>query len=309
MPTKPTRLVFFGTEDFSAVTLQALLDDGWDVAAVITKPDTLRGRHRQLTEPQAKTVALAHRIPVLQPTKLSDVTEDLLKLQASAGILAAYGKLIPDAIISGFPRGVINIHPSLLPRYRGPSPIEQAILSNDAETGVSIMSLVKQMDAGPVYAQKTHKLRGDETQPELYAKLAHEGSELLLRTLPKILDGSLQPTPQDTSHATFTSLISKSDGNLNWQGSATVLERKIRAFAAWPQCRGTLLLSNGAHVEATITAATLDHEKIAPGLVCVRDHRVLVGTGTTALRILSLKIPGKKEITAAEFARGYRLQK
>ena len=172
-------IVFFGTEDFSAISLAQLLKHGFPIRLVITKPDSRRGRGKQLCQPAVKQLALTHDIPVLQPTKLRDIIPDIQALDQPVGVLVSFGKIIPQVVIDCFFPGIINLHPSLLPRYRGPSPIESAIANRDTTTGVSIMQLSAAMDAGPVYAQLTHPLRGDEQQLELYSTLGQLGSKAL----------------------------------------------------------------------------------------------------------------------------------
>jgi methionyl-tRNA formyltransferase len=209
------RIIFFGTEAFSADALRALIASNFNVVAVVTKPDQPKGRGHKLTEPLVKTIAREHDIPVWQPTKLADVAEQITSLQPVAGVLVSYGKIIPQSIIDLFTPGIINVHPSLLSRYRGPSPIEAAIIHHDNQTGVTIMQLSAAMDAGPIYAQHIIPLDHTETKPALYATLSHIGNQLLIDTLPDILSGALTPTPQNDADATYCSLLSKQDGLLN----------------------------------------------------------------------------------------------
>lgn len=251
-----TKIVFFGTEDFSLTALTGLIEAGYDIAAVITKPDSKRGRGQILTPPSVKVLAQRHNIPVWQPANLNDIADDIRALQPVTGVLVSYGKIVPQEIISLFTPGIINLHPSLLPKYRGPSPIESAILSGDESTGVSIMQLSRAMDAGPVYAVKNHPLTGVETQPELYHTLAVIGTNLLLETLPAILDGSLVPTPQDETHASYCSLLLKADGLLSPDKlSADEAERRVRAYLSYPKARIThgdaSLIITKAHVAST----------------------------------------------------------
>lgn len=295
-------IVFFGTEDFSARFLTALIDEGYDIRAVVTKPDSRKGRGQKVVEPLVKTIALERSITVWQPQKLADITDDIKALGDVAGVLVAYGKIIPESTIRLFTPGIINVHPSLLPRYRGPSPIEAAILHGDTETGVSIMQLAKAMDAGPVYSQITVPLTGNETKSNLYALLGSRAESQLLETLPLILEGSLQPTAQDESQATYCQLIRKTDGRLDWHKPAVELEREIRAYAGWPK----------SHTELADTPVAITRAQVAnigpakPGELVVEKTRLFIGTSTDWLEILALQPGGKKEMPVSAFLSGYR---
>jgi methionyl-tRNA formyltransferase len=290
MTLKP--LIFFGTEDFSLPALQALIEAGWPISAVVTKPDTRRGRGRQLTSPKVKQIALPHNIPVLQPEKVLDIAEELRHSGAETAVLVAYGKIIPASVLDIFPGGVINIHPSLLPKYRGPAPIEAAILNGDQETGVSLMRLTPPMDAGPVYAQERLRLSGTETKPVLYDRLAHVGSVMLLKHLAAIIAQNLQPKPQDESQATHTKLLDKQDGLMDWHQPAELLERQVRAFLGFPKSRTTLYSQDVVVTKARV-AKNVD------------DGQLVLECGQGYLEIQELIAPSGRTITGADFKRGY----
>lgn len=238
MPRTSNTIVFFGTDSFSAVSLTRLINEGFTIAAVVTKPDSRKGRGRALSSSLVKEIAHAHAIPVWQPTKLADIAADIAQLDTPTGVLVSFGKIIPQSIIDLFTPGIINVHPSLLPRYRGPSPIETAILQGDSETGVTIMQLSAAMDAGPIYSQLTVPLRGTETAPELEADLAERGAAQLCALLPSIIDGSLQPTPQDDAQARYCTLLSKENSLLQpEQVSAAHAERQVRAYLTFPKTK------------------------------------------------------------------------
>jgi methionyl-tRNA formyltransferase len=300
-------IVFFGTEDFSLTTLQALIDAGYPVAAVVTKPDSPQGRGHVLTEPPVKVLAKKHTIPVWQPTKLSEITDSVRALQNPVGVLVSYGKIIPQSIIELFTPGIINVHPSLLPKYRGPSPIESAIIAGDNETGVSIMQLSAAMDAGPVYTQTKQPLRGNETASELYNVLGKQGAELIVELLPSIVDMSLVPTPQDDAAATYCKLIQKSDGLINWGEEATTIEARIRAYELWPKSRATL-----GTVDTIITKAGIVAQNHGePGHITINptsDNPLVIDTSSGAVSIKSLKPVGKKEMPVQAFLSGYASQ-
>lgn len=299
-------IVFFGTEDFSLTSLQAIIDAGHPVAAVVTKPDTRSGRGHQLTPPPVKILAEQHDIPVWQPHRLSEIVDPIKQLGDPVGVLVSYGKIIPQHLIDLFTLGIINLHPSLLPIYRGPSPIETAILNGDTQTGVSIMRLSAAMDAGPVYRQIPFKLSGHETAEDLYEKLGTLGTSLLLDILPDIISGAIIPTPQKEIAATYCHLITKNDGVIDWHQPAHIIERQIRAYHQWPQSRTTL-----KHLDVIITGAqsTLTSSPRPAGTIETSGDSLLVHTGDdTALRVLTIKPIGKKEMPVRAFLAGYRSQ-
>lgn len=297
-------VVFFGSDNFSLPSLAALHRAGWEIKAVVTKPDSPAGRGRRLTPPHAKVWAQEHGIAILQPEKLTEITDELNSFGVQLGAVASYGKLIPDKILDIFPLGLINVHPSLLPKYRGPAPIEAAILNGDAETGVSIMRVTHEMDAGPVYAQETVPLTGRETQPELYDQLAKIGAELLEEALPGIAAGHLEARPQNDKLAVTTSLIQKADGQIDWAQPAGQIERQIRAYLSWPGSRtelfGREILLTGAH------AVPSDNPELEPGAAERVDGAIRVQTGSGTLCLDRLKPAGGREMNAKEFLSGIR---
>lgn len=299
------KIIFFGTEDFSAASLQALIEQGYSLSAVVTKPDTRKGRGKQLTPPLVKTIAATHNIPVWQPTNILDIESDIRALQPVAGVLVSFGKIIPQSIIDLFTPGIINVHPSKLPMYRGPSPIEAAILHGDNETGVTLMKLAAKMDAGPTYCTKPFALTGTETQSALYSTLARKGAELLIETLPAILDASLHPIPQDETQATYCRLLTKDQGVIDWTKPAQQIEREIRAYLSWPQSRTTFkatdLIITSAHVvPSPVNSGVPGEYSLSPGALTVRAGQ------DTCLAIDTVKPVGKKEMPIQAFLSGYR---
>jgi methionyl-tRNA formyltransferase len=295
--SKSKSLIFFGNERLSsgfvpdgAPTLEALIDAGYDVKAVVANYET--GTSRKARELEIEAVAKRHGIPVLLPDRPKDIIDELKAFDAEIGVLVAYGRIIPQSIIDIFPKGILNIHPSLLPRYRGSIPIEQAILDDASQTGVSVMGLVKEMDAGPVYAQQRVELTGNETKQELTQLLLNLGGKLVLEVLPSALDGTATPKAQDESQATFTSLINKADGHMDLHKSAEQLEREIRAYAVWPKSRLELY-----EHQVVVTKAHVAQTKDAGALV--------IDAQPGYLEIDELVAPSGKKMSGADFLRGY----
>lgn len=287
-------LVFFGTEIHSLIALQALHEADFHVAVVVTKPDTPRGRGNKLMPPAVKQFALEHNMTVWQPTKLTEIVEPIRALQPIAGVLVSYGKIIPQSVIRLFSPGIINLHPSLLPKWRGPSPIEAAIMHGDRDTGVSIMQLDARMDAGPIYTQSRIPLTGHETKPELYNRLFTFGSQLLVDTLPQILSRQLTPTPQDDTAATYCHLLSKDQSLLNPATlSAAEAATHVRAYLGFPRSRLRILgreqIITRAHAAAK-PATRLDVQ-CADGCYLVVDELIA---------------PSGKTMPVEAFLRGYQ---
>ncbi|HEV2412911.1 MAG TPA: methionyl-tRNA formyltransferase [Candidatus Saccharimonadales bacterium] len=309
-PKISTPLVYFGTDELSPIILSQLIEGSWNIKAVVTKPDAPKGRTLEMSEPAVKQIAKAHNIKVFQPEKLRDIEPELKDLQAPIGVLVAYGKIIPESILNLFPYGIINVHPSLLPKYRGSSPIEQALLHGDSETGVTIIRLIKEMDAGPIYATEKFKLSDEDTQQNVYPRIGKVGGELLIKTLPRILSGELEPSEQDEKSVSLAPLINKQDSHIDWANeTADEIARKVRAFNRWPQSRATITLPEDQSLDVVITLAKT-HKGTAtrnssPGRVSYSDKRLLIEAKDGFVEILSLKVPGKKEISGQEFAAGY----
>jgi methionyl-tRNA formyltransferase len=298
-------IVFFGTEDFSLVALKALVEAGFPVAAVVTKPDSPKGRGHLVTEPIVKQYAKEHKITVWQPNKVKEINAEIVKLNQPVGVLVSYGKILPQETLDLFTPGIINVHPSLLPKLRGPSPIESAILSGDQETGVSIMRLTAAMDAGPIYKQVHVALNGKETSEQLYDELGKMGADLLVEILPSIVDDSLLPYDQDDDSASYSKLLKKDDGVINWNDDARSIEARIRAYCLWPKSRTSL-----GKIEVIITnAEVVDGSEGTPGTIILDDYSGLTITAAQgSIRINTLKPIGKKEMPVSAFLSGYRSQ-
>lgn len=303
-------IVFWGTSAFAIPALQALHSAGYSVVQVVTNPDELVGREQVLTSPPLKQTAKKYKIPVFQPASLKG-GEDFLAdniLPADLYVVAAYGKIIPKEILAKPKLGALNIHPSLLPRWRGPAPIQATILHGDEETGVTIILLDEQMDHGPVIAaQKILLARRKPTFGKLHDELADLGANLLVEALPRWLAGQIIPTPQDNAKATFSKILKKSDGRILWDRPAEEIERMVRAFNPWPGT-WTLWPSDSKIFRVRIEEADwiLDEPPYgSPGFVWKNsEHSLLVKTSRGSLVITKIKIEGKKLLDAEAFMRG-----
>lgn len=300
-----TTIVFFGNERLAtgvqttAPTLRALVEQGYNVRALVANHEM--GQSRSARELEIASVAKAYHIPLLLPDKPSSILKDLKSVQADIGVLVAYGKIIPDSVINLFPKGIINIHPSLLPLHRGPTPIESVILNGETETGVSIMQLAHDMDAGPVYGQSVITLHGNESKQTLADKLLETGAGMLIELLPEILSGSVVALPQDNARATYDSLIRKAAGLIDWHKPAVQIEREIRAYLEWPKSRTEI-----GSIDTVITHAKVVPHTGIPGTVTMHNKELVVACGQDSLMITKLKPAGKNEMTAEAFLAGYR---
>ena len=286
-------IVFFGTDEFSAESLRELIAKGFTIGAVVTKPDSRKGRGRELAKPIVKEIAEANNIPVWQPLDVTAIAPHVMKLKDPVGVLVSYGKIIPQSVIDLFSPGIINVHPSLLPLYRGPSPIESAILNGDTETGVTIMLLTAGMDSGPIYSQITVPLLDIETAPELELQLAKLGAQELSLSLPAIMNGTIQPTPQNDDSAVYCKLLTKDQGILDTQQlTAEQAERHVRAFLVFPKTKAVI---GGQSIVVTKAHVTNTHNSLLD-LEC-SDGRYL--------SIDTLIGPSGKSMDAAAFINGY----
>ncbi|MDO8560802.1 MAG: methionyl-tRNA formyltransferase [bacterium] len=314
---KDVRIIFWGTPKFAIPAFEALLNSGYKIVAVITNPDEPVGRNHVLTPPPMKSWIMNHeawnKIPVLQPVKLdSNFMVQVSGFMSDVFIVAAYGKIIPKEIIE-LPRlGSLNIHPSLLPRWRGPSPIQTAILEGDTETGVTLMLMDEKMDHGPIIKNIKFRIQNHKiTHTELSAELAGLGARLLIETLPSWLSGEIKPAAQDESRATYSKILKKEDGKIDWEKkSAVEIERMVRAYSSWPGSytfwqRG----ENKLRLEIEeAEVATKDHDKSWPGLVWKMDESPIFFVQTRKGSLCPLRVhpEGKKSLSAEVFLNGYK---
>lgn len=303
--TKQARVVFMGTPAFALPTLEALVRHH-HVVGVVTQPDREAGRGRVLTPPPVKTAAHAYGLPLIQPKTLRDPAA-IAQIRAWAPdviVVAAFGQLLRPEVLNIPPHGCLNVHASLLPKYRGAAPIAAAILAGEAVTGVTIMRIDPGLDSGPIIAQRAEPIRPDDTAGTLGERLARLGAELLIEVLPGWLAGTIQAVPQDESAATFAPRIRKEDGRLDWTRPAVELERQVRAFSPWPGTF-TTLAGEVLHIRAAALAEAAASGE--PGqVVALPGGRVGVVTGAGVLELKEVQPAGKRVMSAADFARGRR---
>ena len=301
--TSNPRIVFFGTPTFAVPSLQKLTQTELRPLAVVTQPARPVGRKALSTASPVQAAAAQLGIPVQTPGSLTDrAFLSWFKAQRpDLAVLIAYGKILPADVLA-IPRlGFVNVHPSLLPRHRGASPVAGALLEGDVETGISIMQLDSQLDHGPVYAQVGTSIPEGSTRDSLLTSLAEQGADLLVQTLPKILAGSLTPTPQDHDQATFTKILKRTDGDIDWSQTATHIERMVRAYSSWP---GTYTCLGDKRVKI-LQAQLADKPELPPGRVATLDGRLFIGTAMQALEVTRLQASGKKPQTAKDFINGH----
>ncbi len=304
---KKIRIIFAGTPDFAVPYFNALIGDAdFEIAGVITQPDKPSGRKQELTPSPVKLAAKAEDIKIFQPEKLKDNQEiiaEIKKLNTDLLVVVAYGLIIPKSILDLFPRGAINVHPSLLPKYRGASPIQSAILNGEKTTGISIMLMDEKMDHGSLLARREAPLAGEETNESLHYQLAKLGAPLLIETIKKYLVGEITPREQNHAEATFCKTITKEDAQINWQSSAQEIKQKIYAFYPWP---ATWTTWNGKRIKIFPPVQVIsDESDIKVGEIFLSASQLAIKTGSGALIINKLQLEGKKEVSSQEFARGY----
>ncbi|MBI2444420.1 MAG: methionyl-tRNA formyltransferase [Candidatus Magasanikbacteria bacterium] len=329
-------ILFFGTTDFSATVLTALATtQGFTVVGVVTQPDRPVGRSKKITPPPVKVTAKKLGLPIWQPESLKrdssipprqgaplGMTEKRHALPgADIFVVFAYGLIIPQAILDLPPYGAINIHPSLLPKYRGPTPVQTAIIKGDTETGVSLILLDEQMDHGTILSQLKMPIDPNDTTETLTSKLVTAATPLLVQTIQDWIHQKITPTPQDDSQATYCKMLTRDDGRVNWSQSAREIYNLYRGLTPWPgiwtmqENKRLKLLrivipnaaperSRGGGVEESLSASS--RQALSPGMIRVKDRRIFIGCGDDSVEILELQREGKKAVSAEEFSRGYK---
>ena len=308
LPARPLRLVFMGTPDFAVPSLQALLEGEDTVVGVVCQPDKPAGRHMDLHAPPVKACARAHAVPVFQPQKIRtpEALERLNDWQPDLIVVAAYGNILPKTILDLPAFGCINIHASLLPKYRGAAPMQWAIARGETHSGVTIMQVSEELDAGDILLQKSVALKPDETGGSLHDTLAVLGAQALMEAMTLFKQGKFVATPQDKAAVTYAPLLKKEDGEIDWTYSAVSIERRIRAFHPWPSSytwlgnrRLKILSARLSTVEASA----------APGTIINRQDKFLtVATGQGSLSLDTVQLEGKKALPIAAFLAGHHLK-
>lgn len=297
------RVVFMGTPDFAVPALEAV-GKRWEVTLVVTQPDRPSGRRRTPAEPAVKVAARELELPVYQPETLrsAEALAVLQQAQPAVIVVAAFGQILPKSVLDLPPHGCLNIHASLLPRYRGAAPVAAAILAGDDVTGVSIMLMDPGLDTGPVLTQAAEPIRPDDTTGTLTARLARLGADLLVDTLPRWLRGELTPQPQDEAQVTYAPRITKEDGLIDWTRSSQEIARAVRAFDPWP---GAYTYWNGQRLRIIRAEALPQYRAYAePGTVIETPKGVAVVSGEGVLLLHELQLAGKCCLDCASFVRG-----
>ncbi|MFM8442161.1 MAG: methionyl-tRNA formyltransferase [Methylococcus sp.] len=298
------RIVFAGTPEFAVPPLSALLNSPYEICGVYTQPDRPAGRGRKLTPSPVKVLAQKAGLPVFQPETLKDEAAhaQLRNLKPDLMVVVAYGLLLPQAVIDIPPLGCINIHASLLPRWRGAAPIQRSILAGDSESGVTIMYIEPRLDAGPMLLKKSCPIGPDDTAGDLHDRLSRIGAEALLETLPSIAAGTAEPEIQDESLVTHAAKINKDDAQLDWSRPAAELQCQVRAFNPWPVAE-TVYRDQILRVwRATVVPESRSEP---PGTLLIDGENLDVVTGHDCLRLLEIQLPGGKRISARDFINGH----
>jgi len=296
------KVVYMGTPDFAVGALEAIVNAGHEVVAVVTQPDKPKGRSDKLIPSPVKECALKYDIPVLTPVKIKekDAVEELKKYPADIFVVAAFGQILSEEILNMPKFGCINIHASLLPKYRGAAPIQWSIIDGEKETGVTIMQMDKGLDTGDILFTKIVPISDEDTGESLFDKLAIAGAELVVESLPKIEKGDVHPIKQDDEKSTYAKMLSKAIGQIDWKKSADELEHLVRGLNSWPSAYTYL---NGKQLK--IWKSKVVSMSGNPGEVLkVEKDSIIVGTGKDALAILELQLEGKKRMLTKDFLAG-----
>ncbi|MFB6181721.1 MAG: methionyl-tRNA formyltransferase [Candidatus Magasanikbacteria bacterium] len=297
MPDK-IKTIFFGTDDFAKIILSKLIDsEEFFIDLVITKPDKKIGRSQSKQENPVKELAQKQKLAIKQPENLNHLQ---LAGDIDLGVTAQFGKIIPKQLLNAPEHGILNIHTSLLPKYRGPAPIQTALLEGENETGVTIMKMDEGLDTGPIIFQKTQEISSTDKYPDLNEKLAQLGAEALLESAPKYVEGELEPRQQDDKNATSTSKFDREDGKIDWQNSAENIYNKYRAFTPWP---GIWTEWNGDRFK--LHEITPEDQQIQPGKVKIAGKKMFIGCGKNSISVQKIQPSGKQKMDIVDFINGY----
>ncbi|MBX3194177.1 MAG: methionyl-tRNA formyltransferase [Microbacteriaceae bacterium] len=296
----PLRIVFAGSPAAAVPSLNALAASAHELVAVVTREDSPQGRKRVLTPTPVAHVALEHGLPVVKANRLAPVADELAALEPDLGVVVAYGGLIREPLLSAPRLGWINLHFSLLPRWRGAAPVQRAIMAGDTETGVAVFRLVEDLDAGPVYAMERHRIGANQTAGHLLEQLAGEGAALLARVVDELASGTAHAVEQ-TGEPTAAHKLTIADGELDWTVDATAVDARIRGVTPEP---GAFTLVEGERIK--VLAASIAHggPRIAPGRIEERGGCILAGTASDPIELLRVQPAGRREMAAADWWRG-----
>ena len=300
--TQPLRIIFAGTPDFAARHLQALIESEHQIVGVYSQPDRPAGRGKKLKASEVKECAIAHNLPVFQPSSLKtqDALNELTSLNADIMIVVAYGLILPKAILAAPRLGCLNVHGSILPRWRGAAPIQRAIWAGDEQTGVTIMQMDEGLDTGDMLHISHCPITADDTSASLYTKLAELGPSALIETINKLANDEIVPEPQNDEQANYAKKLSKEEANIDWSMSAVQIERNIRAFNPWPVC-----FTQMAEQTVKIYQAHVVEQSGVPGHILSSDKNgIIVACGQHALCITQLQPQGKKPMAINDFLNG-----
>lgn len=300
------RIVFFGTPDFAATALEALVASEHRVVGVVCQPDKPAGRGQHLAAPPVKVAALRAGLPVAQPVSVrkGDILDILAAWDPDVAVVAAYGKILPPALLSLPRHGCVNIHASLLPRYRGAAPIQWAIARGETQTGITIMQMDEGMDTGDILLQRTTPIAATDTGGSLHDRLAKLGADAMLEALDAVATGTATRQPQNDADATYAPMIRKEDGHIDWQRPAVEIERLVRAFDPWPS---TFTFVGERRLRIMRASVDADGTSESPGTVVDADDRLAIATGAGLLLLEEVQLEGRKRLSAAEFLRGGHL--
>ena len=302
------KIVFMGTPDFAVGALEALVEAGHEVVAVVTQPDKPKGRGKEMQQTPVKVCAIKHNIEVFQPVKIktAEAVEVLKGYGADLFVVAAFGQILSKEILDMPKFGCVNIHASLLPKYRGAAPIQWAILNGEKETGVTIMQMNEGLDTGDMLTKVIVSIEDTDTGESLFDKLAEAGAKLLVETIPQIEAGTLNPEPQDDSLSTYAKMIKKEMGLIDWKKEAIVLERLVRGMNSWPSAYTHF---NGKTLKIWEAGVEASEEKAVPGTVVeVNKNSIKVQTGQDLLVLKQIQLEGKKRMDVAAFLLGYKVE-
>lgn len=309
------KIVFMGTPDFAVGALEAIVHEGHQVTAVVTQPDKPKGRGKEVQMTPVKRCALKHDIPIFQPVKIGtpEAVEELGKFEADIFVVAAFGQILSEEIL-GMPRlGCINIHASLLPKYRGAAPIQWAILNGEKETGITIMQMDKGLDTGDMLLKCVVPIEEKETGESLHDKLCEAGARLIVDALPKIEKGELKPEKQCEEEASYVTMLKKSLGHIDWTRSAEVIERLVRGLNSWPSAytyyqNKTLKIWESEPAECDTVGDSTAGNRKAGSIVRVTRDAFYVQTGEGLLKVTQIQLEGKKRMQVKDFLLGYPLK-